>query len=413
MASLESKAVTRIDERLAYALVRGGLAATAGSLVVELVSESFAGRELSLSLAAVGGSLLVGALVQRLRSWVKRPGRVSVEAGIARLELGSKLLPEAQAAVSAGSEATLPLASLERGYVEVDPSGEARLVLEGARERWRLSLERPEDAEPILAEAHLDARQRAIRFARNESGSRTTATMLSFLFAGPLALGPALLVWAERGDDVGVGLVAAAGVVMSAAAGILATTRLEPSPIIVGADGVRWVGWFGRRYLVRYEALEEVSVVGRVLRLFTSDQVYAIDLGDTPAPRREALRRRIEAAWDAQIEPAPLDFLAREGLDPERWRERLAGLLGGSEGYRVARVPRARVVATLDDPSAPAEQRLGAAIALTAAGSEDERRLARERAALLAKSVVDPALAEAFEEVARGAVRRETIERVA
>lgn len=240
-----------------------------------------------------------------------------------------------------------------------------------------------------------------------------TATALSLLFALPLSVAPGGLVLAERGDVFGATFVAVTGFVMSVAAGVIATTRLQPSPVEVGADGVRWTGWFRRRHVVRYEQLEEVTLAGRVLQLHTATKIHAIDLGDTPAAKREALRRRIESAWRAEVEAAPLDALAREGLDLERWRARLAALLDGGEGYRIAQVPRARVLATLDDPSAPADQRLGAAIALTSTGSDDERQAARERAALLAKSVVDPALAEAFEEVAVGAVQRATVERVA
>ncbi|HJL46345.1 MAG TPA: hypothetical protein RMG45_10935, partial [Polyangiaceae bacterium LLY-WYZ-15_(1-7)] len=73
--------------------------------------------------------------------------------------------------------------------------------------------------------------------------------------------------------------------------------------------------------------------------------------------------------------------------------------------YRSARVPQRQVLDVLEDPSAPAARRVGAALALEAIAPEEARR----RCAELAGSVVDPALAQAFRELAAGAVKDATL----
>jgi hypothetical protein len=164
---------------------------------------------------------------------------------------------------------------------------------------------------------------------------------------------------------------------------------------------------------VRYRELKDVVLDGSTLRLVTQGRTHTVDLGDTPPAGRDAVKRRIETAWFADVPHAPLELLARRGRDLATWKATLAELVSeGQESYRQAKIPRVRVEATLEDPDAPADQRLGAAIALASTGTDQQRDAARRRAAELAKSVVDPTLAQAFVEVAHDRLARTVAERV-
>ncbi|HJL25798.1 MAG TPA: hypothetical protein RMH80_26530, partial [Polyangiaceae bacterium LLY-WYZ-15_(1-7)] len=101
---------------------------------------------------------------------------------------------------------------------------------------------------------------------------------------------------------------------------------------------------------------------------------------------------------------APVALLDRRGRTAAAWRKHLATVCGAAD-YRSARVPQRQVLDVLEDPSAPAARRVGAALALEAIAPEEARR----RCAELAGSVVDPALAQAFRELAAGAVKDATL----
>ena len=67
--------------------------------------------------------------------------------------------------------------------------------------------------------------------------------------------------------------------------------------------------------------------------------------------------------------------LSREGRSDEEWREALRALVAHQGEYRRATVPRERVKEILEDPAAPPEQRLGAAVALVEAADREAHRI--------------------------------------
>ncbi|HJK90431.1 MAG TPA: hypothetical protein RMH26_06790, partial [Polyangiaceae bacterium LLY-WYZ-15_(1-7)] len=129
-----------------------------------------------------------------------------------------------------------------------------------------------------------------------------------------------------------------------------------------------------------------------------------IDLGSVRPGVQRAVQRLVSRLAGVGERP-DADRFARRGRRFDEW---VADLKTGSS-YRAARVPRARVLETLEDASAPADQRLGAALALAA---DDEQGVVRARVAELARSCADPDLALALEELAEDRLRAETAERL-
>ncbi len=406
VAAISSRAITHARTPVVTFLQRVGLSALGASLVLQLVGSAVSGQRLGLTVGWVGLSALGGALAAFVAGRRARRGEVTVD------ERAVCVAREGE------GETRLERAAIDEAYVEVDERGGARAVLVSASRRFEIGLPSVEEAERLLQLARLDARSRAVRFAIRESGSAVMSGFLTVVFM--IVVGERIFSLHLLDGD----LPRPAGALFVVSLGALAIAfghrlgeAVQPSPVHVGADGIRWVGWFNRRHWVRYADLQHVELEGRKLRLrarrgsFTVD--FSIELGDTPAAVRGALVRRIEAAWLAEVPHAPLELLAREGRDLDAWRARLAALVSeGQESYRQAKIPRVRVEAALEDPDAPPDQRLGAAIALTSSGSAEQRERARRRAAELARSVADPALAEAFVEISADRLAPRVVERV-
>ncbi len=386
MEVLGSKAIGRTRRRLATHLFHGGLSALATSLVLQIFGTDRSGQPVALSIAALGASLFAGWAWLRIAGKRRIPGEI----GISR---------EAVRVSREGGRAELHARdAFESGHVEM-AGGRATAVLSTEHLVYEVEVETPEQADALLTAAGLDSRQRRARFSRRESGSAVTRSALETLGMAVLGIAAFFLLEGSR-SQVQTVLLFFTTALLGIGLGASLADKVEPSPIDVGADGIQWTGWSGKHF-VRYRELKDVVLDGRVLRLVTTSRTYTIDLGDTPASTRDAIRRRVETAWFADVPQAALELLARRGQDLATWKAKLTELVReGQEGYRQATIPRVRVEAALEDPDAPPDQRLGAAIALASTGTPAQRELARRRAAELAKSVADPKLAQAFVEVA-------------
>ncbi|HJL01819.1 MAG TPA: hypothetical protein RMH85_11580 [Polyangiaceae bacterium LLY-WYZ-15_(1-7)] len=187
---------------------------------------------------------------------------------------------------------------------------------------------------------------------------------------------------------------------------------IQPSDVEVGADGLAWREKRQDRF-VSFRDLRAITTEGATLLLHTDDGIERIPFGPVDPALREAVRARVARAL-ARLRPeeaARLEALGRRGRSLAEWKAELQKLFAG--GLRSPRVPRVRVIETLDDDGAPPDQRLGAALALVESGDPESAKLARRRAAELAEAVADPHLARAFVELADDALQEETAERLA
>jgi hypothetical protein len=176
-----------------------------------------------------------------------------------------------------------------------------------------------------------------------------------------------------------------------------ARRSLGPTEVLLGVDGLSVLS--GRR--PRFVPWREL----RGARLVRFDIVLTLRSGErlrlpvtTPDPARDGALvadLRAEIARAPQAGPVEVTALERGGRDLEQWRDALRAMASRSSAYRGAALDHdelARAVAARD---VPAEQRVGAAIALAAIGDEG-----RTRVRVAAEASADLPLREALADIA-------------
>jgi hypothetical protein len=313
------------------------------------------------------------------------PGSVTVEDGVIEVVAGQ-------------TRRRLRVEDLVGGWSEPDPSlGDETAVLV-ARDgtEVRFASPRTEQVEALLRASGVAPDQRAVRM-RVAPGQSTAGRAFSIFatFVSVMLLLPSLsvTVWAVAALIAGEGISAA---VAAALAGIFtimfaSTTRhfgraLFSTTLSVGTDGVVVERLF-RRILLR--RAEIVDVVARpdalVLRLASGRSVHI----PASAAAAAAAASRIEEALRASLSSgAQLLRLDRGERPIPAWIADLRGLAGGSRGYREAALSREELIDLVKDGAAPAERRVGAAVALS--GHRDEA--ARAALRIAADTCVDEKL---------------------
>lgn len=274
---------------------------------------------------------------------------------------------------------------------------EVRLRLSDGRE-LRLGLEDRADALAVLRLMGVDGSRKRLVLPRRKSG-----TVVLTLFVSMIALPFIAGIWA--GAAVTLPPFAA---LISALAPLVwlyprvfwwTLMKLQPSDVVVGHDGTRTAEGFLPHHRVR-----GVDVQGDEVVLETDAGEWRIPMGPVAPELRVALQERIEALM---TEPAaPSAPLARGDEDTAAWIARMKKLL--ATDYRDAGVPAHKLREVLEDGRATAAERVGAAVALMA--KEEERPRLRVRVAELAESVADEDLERAFEELAKGELKKKTAE---
>ena len=180
----------------------------------------------------------------------------------------------------------------------------------------------------------------------------------------------------SRGTDLalyGMGIVFT--VVTLLVARLTAARRL-----VIGADGVEIQGPLRKRFFPRKQIFGVEKIRGQVsLLLGGGDDVTEVKLPAETAERGDALLAQIRGALDAEAEESdPAGPLLARGADSiAAWRARLRRLVAPAVGYRARTVPVDALLRTAGDAEAPAEQRVGAALAIAQSGDEDARKRLR------------------------------------
>ncbi|WP_437671299.1 hypothetical protein [Sorangium sp. So ce131] len=311
-----------------------------------------------------------------------------------------------------------PLASLTSARLS-SSGGEVALKTHGGDVIF-VRLEDPGDAERLLAD-----------IASSRAGGTWSARLYEDV-PPPLPsrwlLAIAAVVALVCSVVVGAALALAIGVMAGAAAWAVASVRRKgcagPRVLVVGSDGLSIQADAGEHF-IPFHGIERVDDTGLGVQLaLTGGEEVALlivppqilrdpqetGLSMALAERRREhllalLRERIgRGAPEAGGAGA---LLERRGRPARAWRAALRRLVSeAGVDYRTARLTREQAFAVLEDGAAPAEHRIGAALALSSAS--DGETAARVRIA--AESCVNRDVRLALEQAAEGEVAEWTLE---
>ncbi|MBX3247726.1 MAG: hypothetical protein KF901_11155 [Myxococcales bacterium] len=270
---------------------------------------------------------------------------------------------------------------------------------------WRVEVADVSEGLELLGALGLGGRARTLRVPRRQSGTVVLTTFILFALA-PFAMVP--VAFAAIVIPPASVVVFAVALLLRVGAAILG--RLQPGPLSIGADGVAWNEGKRRRFVphrdIEDATLQSVGTLGhRDLVLATRDGVVRVPLGPLEPDLLEAVRAHVLAARGEAV--AATQAFARGGRDYEAWKRDVEELIKGD--YRKVGVPKVRVLETLEDPHAPADQRLGAAMALAADSPELAANVARD----IARACADRELADALEALAEARLDPRRAEAVA
>lgn len=184
--------------------------------------------------------------------------------------------------------------------------------------------------------------------------------------------------------------------------GLVAAHWTRPPSALIGADGVS----IRERRVTHFFPLQRIAGIrgdSHTLEIdFTDGKTHSIPVSIEMSPRRiEALAGRVRAAiaartWGpARVETSPL--LERQGRSLAAWRKQMRKLVVEARDYRHPSLSADDIAAVLDNPDAPIEQRVGAALALAAGGGDEARPRIRVAADACANEKVRVALASLVE----------------
>jgi len=282
-------------------------------------------------------------------------------------------------------------------------------------------------ARSLLDAAKLGPRHRNIRFQSATIGALCKGCLGYFLLIPSLILAtlgtltPAITLDAlfpnlDAQSGVGLALVILISAITYLSAGdflMMLLRLIVGQEIVLGADGIRF-GWKFRRTFIAYADIESLRVAKASKRsalhpswlvLQTKEgEEHRIRLSGFSGEVAPAVEERLRGMLEQSAQML-MPQLSREGRSDEEWREALGALVAHRGEYRKAAVPRERVKEILQDPAAPPEQRLGAAVALVEAADREAHRILVR----VSDGVADPELRGPLVKLAKEAEESEEV----
>jgi len=183
-------------------------------------------------------------------------------------------------------------------------------------------------------------------------------------------------------------------------ASLLFARLLAPKRLVIGTDGLLVERSFGSRFVPLASVLGvEVRKRGLTLVFDERGAGREIALTSNTSPRSHALRERIVDAVASAARGGPeatSALIARGGRSLDAWREALRKLVGGG-GYRGESVALDALLRAAESGDTPAEQRLGAAMAIGLADDAAAKQKLRIAAEGIANETMRAAMAAAAE----------------
>ncbi len=178
---------------------------------------------------------------------------------------------------------------------------------------------------------------------------------------------------------------------------------------MVGQEGVYLRQFRRKPRFIRYDQLEAVAVSKMGVVLQCGDETIAVN--EYRESLRQQLCQRINHAKEAWLERRrqcqPLAELTRTETDYHHWHQRLVSTGGQQDPYRRAGAGPEKLSQVLTDPAASPEQRVGAALALTA---RTDKADAKSRIRIAAEGCAHPKLRIALERAADGKLAQAALE---
>ena len=219
----------------------------------------------------------------------------------------------------------------------------------------------------------------------------------SLLAAGLLAIIAAILI-----SGTAAFVVIAALPILAT---ILVVRRFGAPRVEVGTDGVRVLGLWRQTFVAHRDVLRvnHARTPGAhggasvVIERATGAAVH-LPLVAATSDRIEGLVQRLETASAITARARAIDALGRNGRPLDTWRAGAQALATRETSFRDAPVTREDLEALLKDPTSPAEQRVGAAMAVRAMVGD----AGRARVRVVASATADEHLRVALEQAADG-----------
>ncbi len=258
--------------------------------------------------------------------------------------------------------------------------------------------------ERCLALLAFDTDQRVLAFATPTLSLRTITRWTLGVIVGA-ALG--LVVWLVIADALELGSARHwVGAIPVAALIAWATARGQRDvAFYVGADGVEVRMPWGRRF-IPYGRLRRLTWVPPETLIIDEEGQSPWTLEGSALTNHlgsgEAFVLAVERAGEryreARHDAGMAEVIARRGRPLGEWRAALHALVGVGGGYRAQAVRGAELAGLVDDPTAPEELRVGAALALRAMNPEAEVTRIRVAAEACAHAPLREALERAADD---------------
>jgi hypothetical protein len=328
-----------------------------------------------------------------------------------------------------------PMNEVLEGWLE-EPD-EVYLRMKGG-ETLVVKVRSAEEGESLLAAADLSASERVVRMPLSSAASMIPGgrvlSVLGIMGLSPVTIFSGAVAAAmlrdpsKPGNIVGVGLVAGFTVTLAFLIYAL-VAALRRREVTVGTDGLVVRSTFAREFIPYAQVTQVVPdpdgvrvVCGtkKSVVLPTSDAIalpWHRQSATTPATaagvkRRDALLDRIQDAMTARqaagSASANLRHLDRNGRPIAAWRDDLQRLIKAPSLYRGAGFEKSELATLIEDPAAPAERRVGAALALRIADPEETRKRVR----IAVSACADDDLRAALESAAEGEVEEGQLEKL-
>ncbi len=315
------------------------------------------------------------------------------------LEEGRLLVTDPRSRGAAPS--AVDLADIRSGW-ELPANRSVLLRLAGRREMSIVPSD-PSAVDRVLDHARVAPDQRALAMPLRRTLGAFTIGLLSWMTTFVLTLFGSIALAGGWGTLLAIMLATLTSMAVVA--------RFGNPRIVVGTDGVRIKGTLFQRFVPFAELAQVLHYGSDALRIVRRDGTsFVIPLVALGRAHVDAVVRRIARAQEAAAKAGArgVDALARRERSIAEWSEDLARIAVAPAGFRDNALSREDFERVLADPNAPADQRLGAAIALRAADAE----AARVRVRVAADATADDDLRRALLAAAEDEIDEAALERV-